>query len=226
MPYALVLGLVGRRCTSCKVVLGGMSTLALSNRYPEAEAAGAEQGQLKAVPCACAGADWREVSTLDLVPGDAPGLLLVVGAGPAARVWARAAASASGPPGSCSPGMEPGRALNGESAEGPPTRTGTEARGPTPQTGVCSIDTSGGRRDAEIPTGSEARHCGERPLRIHVVHVCASAEAAAALLAAEGGAAWKPQAGAVQPCIALDLSGRWAALRDVGFPHILSVSSV
>ena len=173
----------------------------------------------------CAGEDWREVSTLDLVPGDTPGLLLLVGAGPAARTWACAAAPASGPPGSCSPGMEPGRVAGEESAEGRPSSTGTEVREPTPQTAECSIGTAGGRPDAEIPTGSEARHCGKRPLRIHVVHVCGSVAAAGALRVAEDGAAWSSQAGAARPRTAIDPSGRWATLREVGSLQTCSVSS-
>lgn len=186
-----------------------------------------------------AGEEWREVSTLDLVPADSPRLLLLVGAGPAARAWALAAASTSAAPGSCSPGgaagIDPGRVLDGDSMEpgwvsngvsslGLPTCAGTEAREPTPQVPGWTEGRASGLQGAQAQTGSEARHCGQRPLRIHVVHVCGSAEAAAALLAAQGGAR-ESQAGAARSHTAVDLSGRWAALREVGFRRTVSASS-
>ena len=193
------------------------------------------------VPCACAGADWREVSTLDLVPGDAPGLLLLVGGGPAARAWARAAALALDGPGSCSPGgaagldpgrvlneasMEPGRLIDGESVESLPSSAGMEAMEPMAQTLERSEGRAGGQLDAQAQaqTGSEARQCGQRPPCIRVVHVCRSAEAATALLAAEGAAAWESQAGAARPRVAVDPSSRWATLREVGLCKNASLS--
>ena len=180
------------------------------------------------------GDDWREVSTLDLVPGDAPGLLLLVGASAAARAWARAAAPASGSPGravgmgsgkvSDGASMEPGRVADGEGAAGLPASAGAGARAPRPQTLECSEGRAGVSQGAQAQTGSEASHGGRRPVRVHVAHVCGSAEAAAALLAAGGGAR-ESQAGAERPHIAVDSSGRWAALREVSSPQACSVSA-
>lgn len=166
------------------------------------------------------GEDWREVSTLDLVPMDSPDLLLLVGGGPAARIWVHAAALATAGPVSCSlggaAGMEPGRVTDGENALGLPTCTGREVREAVLQTLKCSKSRAGWPQCAQAQMGRGARYHGQRPLSIRTVHVCGSAEAAAALLAAEGGAAWDHQAGAARPRIAVDSGGRWATLREVG----------
>ena len=145
-----------------------------------------------------------------------------MGGGPAARAWARAAAWTSASLGSCSLGgaaaREDGAGTNGGNAVGLPVRTGREVGDSTPRTLGCSKGVAGEPQAAQAQTGSGAGFHGQPPLGIRVVHVCGSMEAAAALLAAERGAAWVPRAGAARPRIAVDVTGRWAALREVGFP--------
>ena len=235
--YAPVLGLVNRRFSQSSAgrdVHPGLVQQMPQKSLLHVAKVGPADGCDWGVPHVCTGEDWREVSTLDLVPGDAPGLLLLVGASPAARAWARAAASAFGRPGGAvgmesgkvldEASMEPGRVADGEGAVGLPASAGTGARGPRPQTLECSEGRAGVSQGAQAQTGSEASHCGRRPVRSHVVHVCGSAEAAAALLAAEGGAR-ESQAGAKQPHIAVDSSVRWAALREVSSPQAYSIST-
>ena len=85
---------------------------------------------------------------------------------------------------------------------------------------------AGGRPVARAQTGGGARLRRRSPLRIHVVHVCGSAEAAAVWLEEETGAAWAPQAGAARPRVAVDASGCWAVLREVGCLAAFSTSSL
>ena len=103
-----------------------------------------------------------------------------------------------------------------DSAEDMPGSGGGETRDAIPHTLECSEGEAGGPQGAQAQAGSGAGPRAQQPLRIHVVHVCGSAEAAAARLAAQSGAACLPQAGAARPRVAVDMSGRWATLREVG----------
>ena len=169
-------GVVPAPGAGCRGCLGGQPEPALT-RVP---AAGSEP-EVNA---------WRPVSTLDLVAADAPDLLLLVGAGAAARAWAAAATGI--------------RAGAYGAANGP-------------------------RGERGAPAGVERRRA-----RVRVAHVCRDEQDARALLrapAASGG--WQraaPSGGASQggghaaaaPCVAVDRSGRWAALREARAPRALN----